>query len=155
MNLMKAMLAAGLRLEEALRQENEALARLDMTRAAALATVKVQASDAFAAATTAAGRAGARPEGEERRAAEGLAGRCATSRRRTGGFWSVRSRCSPASSRRSRGRQSPPRGPRPMAGRGSAPCRGRRRRWRWRRGREGWARRRGAGAASGKWMEAR
>ena len=74
MTLMRTMLAAGLRLEEALRAENEALARLDMTRAASLATAKVRASDAFAAATTAAGRGGAPPEGEERRAAEGLAG---------------------------------------------------------------------------------
>lgn len=74
MTMMRTMLQAGLRLEEALRAENEALARLDMTRAAALATVKVQASDAFAAATTAAGRGGARPDGEERERAQGLAG---------------------------------------------------------------------------------
>ena len=74
MTMMRTMLQAGLRLEEALRAENEALARLDMTRAAALATLKVQASDAFAAAATAAGRGGARPEGEERAQAQGLAG---------------------------------------------------------------------------------
>ncbi len=72
--MMNAVLLAGARLAEALKEENEALARLDLTRAAALATVKIRASDAFNAATTAAGRQGLRAEGEVRRTAEGLAG---------------------------------------------------------------------------------
>ena len=42
--MMDAVIAAGERLAEALRAENEALAALDLTRAAALATRKMQAT---------------------------------------------------------------------------------------------------------------
>jgi hypothetical protein len=52
--MMDAVITAGTRLAEALRLENEALAALDLARAASLATAKMQASDAFAAATAAA-----------------------------------------------------------------------------------------------------
>lgn len=90
---MLERLGVNTRDQEALRAENEALARLDMTRAAALATAKVQASDAFAAATNAAGR-GRRARSASRR--RGWRGTCGTSRRRTGGCWS-------GPSRRSRG----------------------------------------------------
>ena len=48
--MMDALLAAGQRLAEALRAENEALAALDLPRAAGLTTAKVRATDAFAAA---------------------------------------------------------------------------------------------------------
>lgn len=61
--MMDALLAAGQRLAEALRAENEALAALDLPRAAGLTTVKVQASDAFAAAYAAATKTGTRAEG--------------------------------------------------------------------------------------------
>ncbi|WP_191084263.1 hypothetical protein [Roseococcus microcysteis] len=71
--MMDAVIAAGERLAEALRAENEALAALDLTRAAAMATRKVQATDAFAAATAAATRVGARAEGGLRQVAERLA----------------------------------------------------------------------------------
>lgn len=71
--MMDAVLAAGERLAEALRAENEALAALDLGRAAAMATRKVQASDAFAQATAAAARLNARAEGPARAAAERLA----------------------------------------------------------------------------------
>lgn len=71
--MMDAVIAAGERLAEALRAENEALAALDMTRAAAMATRKMQATDAFAAATAAATSTRARAEGETRAAAEKLA----------------------------------------------------------------------------------
>jgi hypothetical protein len=71
--MMEAVIAAGERLAEALRAENEALAALDLTRAAAMATRKVQATDAFAAAAAAATRVGARVQGEARQAAERLA----------------------------------------------------------------------------------
>ncbi|WP_338662521.1 hypothetical protein VQH23_20485 [Pararoseomonas sp. SCSIO 73927] len=74
--IVQALLAAGQRLAEALRAENEALARLDLGRAATLATAKVQASDAFTAAYGAATRTGAAPgamTGELRAAAERLA----------------------------------------------------------------------------------
>ncbi|MCR0981278.1 hypothetical protein [Roseomonas populi] len=72
----QALLLAGQRLAEALRAENEALSRLDLTRAATLATAKVQASDAFTAAYGAATKTGAGPGsmgGELRAAAETLA----------------------------------------------------------------------------------
>ncbi|WP_207539876.1 hypothetical protein [Sabulicella rubraurantiaca] len=55
--MMDAVITAGERLVEALHAENEALAALDLTRAAALAQRKMQASDAFAAAAAAASRA--------------------------------------------------------------------------------------------------
>lgn len=71
--MMDAVIAAGERLAEALRAENEALAALDLTRAAAMATRKMQASDAFAAATAAATKVNARVQGETRQAAERLA----------------------------------------------------------------------------------
>ncbi|MBY0335393.1 MAG: hypothetical protein K2X11_02200, partial [Acetobacteraceae bacterium] len=71
--MMDAVIAAGERLADALRAENEALAALDLTRAAALATRKLQATDAFAAATAAAARLRARPEGALRAETERLA----------------------------------------------------------------------------------
>lgn len=71
--MMDAVIAAGERLAEALRAENEALAALDMTRAAAMATRKMQATDAFAAATAAATSTQARALGETRAAAERMA----------------------------------------------------------------------------------
>ena len=71
--MMDAVIAAGERLAEALRAENEALAALDLTRAAALATRKMQATDAFAAATRAAETMKARAEGDTRAQAERLA----------------------------------------------------------------------------------
>ena len=71
--MMDAVIAAGERLAEALRAENEALAALDLTRAAAMATRKMQASDAFAAAAAAATRTQSRAEGPLRVAAEHMA----------------------------------------------------------------------------------
>lgn len=62
------LLQAGQRLAEALQAENEALAALDLTRAAALATAKVEACDAFAAAQAAAAK-----EEEATRAQDGAA----------------------------------------------------------------------------------
>ena len=74
MAMMDAVLAAGKRLAEALSAENEALESLDLARAAGLADTKIRASDAFAAATAAAAKAGARVgEGPARRTAEDLA----------------------------------------------------------------------------------
>lgn len=65
--MMDALLAAGIRLADALLAENEALARLDMPGAAGLAGAKVRAADAFAAAFTAATKTGARPDGAAQR----------------------------------------------------------------------------------------
>lgn len=65
--MLDAVLAAGRRLAEALHAENEALAALDLRRAAGLATAKVQATDAFAAACAAVAKTGARAEGAARR----------------------------------------------------------------------------------------
>jgi flagellar biosynthesis/type III secretory pathway chaperone len=48
--MMEALMIAALRLAEALRAENEALARLDLAAAGELARGKRQAADAFAAA---------------------------------------------------------------------------------------------------------
>ena len=48
--MMDTLILAGQRLAEALRAENEALAALDLARAASLANGKIAASDAFAAA---------------------------------------------------------------------------------------------------------
>ena len=73
--MIQALLNAGLRLAEALREENEALARLDLGRAAPLAAAKVQASDAFAAAFGAAMKTSGKAQGELRSAAEKLAAR--------------------------------------------------------------------------------
>lgn len=70
--MMDALLAAGQRLAEALRAENEALAALDLPRAAGLASAKMQATDAFAAACAAAAKTGARAEGPMRQSAEDL-----------------------------------------------------------------------------------
>jgi len=73
--MMDAVITAGTRLAEALRLENEALAALDLARAASLATAKMQASDAFAAATAAATKTGTRAVGEERETTAALATR--------------------------------------------------------------------------------
>lgn len=48
--MMQALLTCGLRLAEALRAENEALAAMDLTGAADISARKTAASDAFAAA---------------------------------------------------------------------------------------------------------
>jgi hypothetical protein len=73
--MMEALLTAGLRLAETLRAENEALIALDLPRAAGLATAKMQASDAFAAAYAAAAKTGAQSAGPVRQTAEDLATR--------------------------------------------------------------------------------
>ncbi|PZW45882.1 hypothetical protein C8P66_11080 [Humitalea rosea] len=67
--MMHALLTAGLRLAEALRAENAALAAMDLGRAAGITAAKARASDAFAAAWAAAQKTGARPGGEEAHAA--------------------------------------------------------------------------------------
>lgn len=64
---MDSLLAAGSRLADTLVAENEALARLDMPGAAALAAPKMRAADAFAAAFAAATKVGARPDGDAQR----------------------------------------------------------------------------------------
>ncbi len=71
--MMDALIAAGLRLAEALRAENEALAALDLSRAASLTGAKIQASDAFAAACAAATKTGTRADGPVRQTATELA----------------------------------------------------------------------------------
>jgi len=48
--MMDSLLIAGKRLADALRAENEALAKLDLSRAAKLAESKIAATDAFAQA---------------------------------------------------------------------------------------------------------
>jgi hypothetical protein len=75
MNMLHAVLTAGLRLAEALKAENEALIALDMPRAAGLANAKIAASDAFAAAFAAANRSGARVAGPARDTTAALAAR--------------------------------------------------------------------------------
>jgi hypothetical protein len=75
MMMMDSLIAAGLRLAEALRAENEALAMLDLPRAAGLADDKILASDAFAAAFAAAAKLGARAEGPVRQTAQDLTAR--------------------------------------------------------------------------------
>lgn len=75
--MLDALLAAGLRLAEALRAENEALGALDLPRAAGLAQAKLQATDAFAAAYAAAVRTSARTEGPARQTAQDLTTRLA------------------------------------------------------------------------------
>ncbi|NKC29967.1 flagellar protein FlgN [Falsiroseomonas selenitidurans] len=75
--MMQPLIVAAQRLTEALRAENEALARLDLSDAARLAGPKQQASDAFAAAydvvSRTGGRNGSRAEGAERARVEELA----------------------------------------------------------------------------------
>lgn len=73
--MMDAVIRAGTRLAEALKAENEALAALDLGRAATMATAKMQASEALAAATAAATRTGIKAMGEERGATAALAER--------------------------------------------------------------------------------
>ena len=68
--MMDALILAGQRLAEALRAENEALAKLDLPRAATLASTKIAASDAFAAAYAAQAKHGVAPEGPVRQATE-------------------------------------------------------------------------------------
>ncbi len=75
MTIVEALLAAGQRLAEALRAENEALAAMDLEGAARLAPGKIQASDAFAAAYAAASRTGAKPDGRLREATVEMAER--------------------------------------------------------------------------------
>ncbi|MFT8245679.1 hypothetical protein [Roseomonas sp. BN140053] len=70
--MMQSLIQAGTQLAEALGAENEALSRLDLLRATQLADAKIRASDAFAAAFTAATRTGARAAGPERSRAEAL-----------------------------------------------------------------------------------
>jgi len=74
MTMMQSLLRAGVQLAEALKAENTALAALDLPRAAELAPLKVQASDAFAAAYQAAGKLGVKAEAKERATVESLAG---------------------------------------------------------------------------------
>jgi hypothetical protein len=77
--MMDTLLAAGDRLADALRAENEALARLDLPGAAGLAGAKMRATDAFAAALTAASKTGARPESPaERQGAQRMTERLET-----------------------------------------------------------------------------
>ena len=71
--MLAALIASGLRLAEALKAENEALAALDLPRAAGLAETKIKATEAFAAAHAAATRIDARARGETRSAMQGLA----------------------------------------------------------------------------------
>ncbi|MBU8537649.1 hypothetical protein [Falsiroseomonas tokyonensis] len=71
--MMQPLIVAAQRLTEALRAENEALARLDLTSAAALARPKQQASDAFAAAYDAASRTDSKAQGADRARVEELA----------------------------------------------------------------------------------
>ncbi|MBR0651014.1 hypothetical protein GXW78_15175 [Roseomonas terrae] len=73
--MMDSLILAGQRLAEALRAENDALAQLDLPRAATLATSKIAASDAFAAAYAAQAKHGSAPEGPIRQAAALLARR--------------------------------------------------------------------------------
>ncbi|RAI59322.1 hypothetical protein [Roseicella frigidaeris] len=73
--MIEALIAAGQRLAEALRAENEALAALDLPRAAGLATAKTQATDAFAAAFAAAARTGSTAAGDSRRDAAAMTDR--------------------------------------------------------------------------------
>jgi flagellar biosynthesis/type III secretory pathway chaperone len=73
--MIEALMHAAQRLMEALRAENEALARLDLAAAGELARGKRQAADAFAAAYDAARKLGSRAEGAERMRAEEIAAR--------------------------------------------------------------------------------
>ena len=71
--MMDSLILAGQRLAEALRAEIDALATLDLSRAAMLAAAKIQAAEGFAAAHAACLKAGARAEGPEQEVAERLA----------------------------------------------------------------------------------
>ncbi|WP_137177126.1 flagellar export chaperone FlgN [Roseomonas sp. AR75] len=71
--MIDSLMHAAQRLMEALRAENEALARLDLAAAGELARGKRQAADAFAAAYDAARKLGSRTEGAERARAEEIA----------------------------------------------------------------------------------
>ena len=73
--MIETLILAGQRLAEALRAETEALAALDLQKAATLATGKIAASDAFAAAYAAQAKHGAAPEGQVREATAVLARR--------------------------------------------------------------------------------
>jgi F-type H+-transporting ATPase subunit b len=68
--MMDALLIAGKRLADALRAENEALSKLDLSRAAKLAESKIAATDAFAQAYAAQAKHGARPDGALREEAQ-------------------------------------------------------------------------------------
>lgn len=76
--MMDAVITAGTRLADALEAENKALASLDLSRAASLATAKMQASDAFAQAFAAATKTGARAEAAQRDATARLHERLST-----------------------------------------------------------------------------
>ncbi len=56
--MMQALLTCGLRLAEALRAENEALAAMDLARAADMSSSKTAASEAFGAAWASAQKTG-------------------------------------------------------------------------------------------------
>ena len=71
--MMQTLIAAALRLAETLRDENEALATLDFSRAAVLAAAKIQAADGFAAAQAACQKADAAFDQAEREVAIRLA----------------------------------------------------------------------------------
>jgi hypothetical protein len=71
--MIEAVMHAAQRLLDALRAENEALARLDLAAAAELSRGKRQAADAFEAAYAAATKSGARAAGAERSHAEAVA----------------------------------------------------------------------------------
>jgi hypothetical protein len=71
--MIEPLMLAGQRLVEALRAENEALAKLDLATAGDLAITKRQAADAFAAAFDAANRTGSRADGPDRARAEEIA----------------------------------------------------------------------------------
>lgn len=73
--MLDALLAAGLRLAEALRAENETLIALDLPRAAGLAQSKLHATDAFAAAYAAAMKTNARAAGPMRQTTQDLTAR--------------------------------------------------------------------------------
>jgi hypothetical protein len=75
--MIDTLILAGHRLAEALRAENEALAALDLPRAARLAGPKIAASDAFAAAYAAQAKHGSAPAGPVRDTAAVLAERLA------------------------------------------------------------------------------
>lgn len=71
--MIEPLMLAAQRLVQALREENAALARLDLAAAGELAGAKRQAADAFAAAYDAANRTGTRAEGADRARAEEVA----------------------------------------------------------------------------------
>jgi len=71
--MIEPLMLAAQRLVEALRAENEALARLDLAAAGELAVTKRQAADAFASAYDVAHRTGSRAEGADRARAEEVA----------------------------------------------------------------------------------